>query len=439
MNLLNIINVFIGSIFIGLFIVISGKYLLKSTLNKTIKNWIIVMGVILIFTVSHLLSDSGIQMMIIYVIILYIYKTLYGKNVSQCAIAALISYLLVAIGELLFMAGIGVVSKIAIITNVNVFKGDALANLLISILAFTILKLIHNIASNAIVKIKENSKFTLILTSIILLMAIWSLFYRISLNNFRLDESLVLNSILIISLFYVSVVLIKQQYDKSKLSDEYNNYIEYSRQSEKLVEQYSISQHENKNELIIVRSMVHKSNKKLLAYLDEIIKSKDDIQSAWIRYLRYIPFGGLKGIIHNKISCMKDEGINIFLNISNNIGKSSLKELSIKENAQLSKIIGVFLDNAKEAALLSKEKEVSICIFTEDGSAIFEISNTYTNQIELNKIYESGHSTKGKNRGYGLYLVKTIVDENNIFKNETRVANQYFIQILKVDVKGRNS
>ena len=129
---------------------------------------------------------------------------------------------------------------------------------------------------------------------------------------------------------------------------------------------------------------------------------------------------------------MKDLGIKTFLDISKDVGKSNLKAMTIKENSQLVKIIGVFLDNAKEASLISDEKEVSTCVYVEDNNVVFDISNSFNGTLDLSKIYNAGISSKGKNRGYGLALVKSIIDENNMFENETKIVNGYFVQKLKV-------
>ena len=132
---------------------------------------------------------------------------------------------------------------------------------------------------------------------------------------------------------------------------------------------------------------------------------------------------------------MKDNGINALLNISKDIENSKLKELSIKENNQLSKILGVFLDNAKEAAFLSEDKEVSVSVYIDDSDIVFEISNTYTGDIDLSKIYTIGGTTKGKGRGYGLVLVDSIIKENKIFTNEVKKVDKYFVQVLKIKTK----
>ncbi|MBQ7137179.1 MAG: GHKL domain-containing protein [Bacilli bacterium] len=435
----NIINAVVSGLFIGPFFIYAGSKLLQVRFKKTFRSFSISFLVMVFSVLSYIYMDNGAKMTIVYLIVLFAYKIMFNKNTSQSAVAALISYLLLTVGELLFMVGIAIANKISFINNMEVFKGNIFVNASIAILAVLLLHLLLKPLNKVVVRTKENNKFTLIFTCAILLIALCSLFYKIYFSKFRLDETLVLNVMLIISITYIGVVILKQRYDKARISEEYEVYVEYSKQSEKLVEEYSISQHENKNELIIIKSMVHKSNKKLLEYLDEIIISKDNIKSAWIRHLRYIPFGGLKGILHNKISVMKDAGINVFLDISKEIGKSNLKKLTMKENNQLSKVIGVFLDNAKEAAILSDAKEVSISIFMNTDDVVFEIYNSYQEkEIDIKSLYDSGHSTKGKGRGYGLSLVKTIVDENPMFINETKIVDEYFVQILKVILKNKN-
>lgn len=432
----NILNAIISGLFIGPYLVYTGSKLLQVKLKFTFRNLIIALMVMLFCILSYIYLDNGAKMMIVYIVVLFSFKSMFKKNLSQCAVAALISYLLLTVGELLFMIGIAVFNQINSIGNTEVFKGNLFVNVSITTVALLLLFLLKKTLNRIVARTKENNKFALIFTCAILLMALCVLFYKIYFSGFKFDETLVLNVMLIASITYIGVVILKQRYDKAKISEEYETYVEYSKQSEKLVEEYSISQHENKNELIIIKSMVHKSNKRLLEYLDEIIISKDNIESAWIRHLRYIPFGGLKGIFHNKISVMKELGINVFIDISKQIGKSSLRDLTIKENNQLSKVIGVFLDNAKEASLLSNKKEVYIAIFLDSKDVIFEISNSFSESgIDLTKIYDSGRSTKGKGRGYGLSLVKTIIDENSMFQNETKIVDEYFVQLLKVNFK----
>lgn len=427
-----IFEIFISSIIVGTYFIYCGKKFFNTSLSRTIYNILLILFLIVFVFINYLFLDNMVKMMTLYIVVLFVYKLVFKKNVAQCAIASLVSYLLLALGETIFLFVLSLLHYMNVISSIDAFTGTILANYFICLFGLIILLFIRMPVAATIARVKENNKFTLIFTFSIVLTAICALFYKMQILNWKYDDMLFLNIVLVISMIYIGIVIIKQHLEKSKISDDYEKYLEYSKQNETLVEQYSMSQHENKNELIIIRSMVHKSNTKLLEYLDEIIEAKDNIKDAWIRYLRYIPFGGLKGIFHNKVSVMKEEGINVFLSISKDVTKSCLKDLNMKENNQLSKIIGVFLDNAREAALSSSEKEVSICVYMEDAVVVFEISNTYSSIVDIERMYVSGFSSKGKKRGYGLALVKTFVEEGSIFENITDVKDEYFVQILKV-------
>ena len=433
MNITNIIELFIGSIFLNIYYIVCGKGALSASVSKTVKSFVVIFLLSIFITVNYMFLDNAARLVTLYLVVLFFYKILFNKNIAQCAIAALISYLFLVIGEILFMLVLTSLYKLRLISDIGIFTGSIVANFFITIVSYSLFKLIERPVSRLLSKVKENSKFTLIFTFMSILIAIGSLAYKMAFSNWKIDNALLTNMIITVCLVYIGGIIIKQHVDKIKISDDYEDYIRYSKDSEKLVEQYSISQHENQNELIVIRSMVHKNNKKLIEYLDEIISNKDNIESSWIKCLTYIPFGGLKGIFHNKISYMKEKGINVFLNVSKEVGKSKLKDLTMKENNLLSKIIGVFLDNAREAAMNSKDKEVSICVYMEEDKIVFEISNTFAGDVNLDNIYDSGYSSKGKNRGYGLSVVKTIVDENNIFKNETEITKGYFVQRLIVN------
>ena len=93
--------------------------------------------------------------------------------------------------------------------------------------------------------------------------------------------------------------------------------------------------------------------------------------------------------------------------------------------------MGVFLDNAIEASAKSKEKQLGIEIYVGKTSETkIIISNTYNNIVNKSKIGKERFTTKGKNRGHGLLLVKQIVKDNKIFEIKTDIVNDLYIQTL---------
>jgi len=111
---------------------------------------------------------------------------------------------------------------------------------------------------------------------------------------------------------------------------------------------------------------------------------------------------------------------------------TELEELEIRV-FDLTRILGIFLDNAIEAASGSKERKLNILISEEREKIIIEITNTYSDKaISVEKIYEKGISSKGTNRGLGLYKVKEIIKKYPNVELKTVVDKDVFMQKLMI-------
>ena len=174
-------------------------------------------------------------------------------------------------------------------------------------------------------------------------------------------------------------------------------------------------------------------NKKLIDYINEIIKSKNSENKSLINQALLIPTGGLRGLIYSKLILMKEKSIKYSINIDKKINSKLMKNISSNEMIDICQIIGVFIDNAIEAVEKLKERVVIINVFRDENINI-EIQNTYDNSIELNKIDKIGYSTKGKNHGYGLALVNRILKNNKNFSNEREVSKNLFKQKLIIKI-----
>ena len=79
-------------------------------------------------------------------------------------------------------------------------------------------------------------------------------------------------------------------------------------------------------------------------------------------------------------------------------------------------VIGNLLNNAFESMNLEdqfeKEKELLFGIYSRPGAVLITVDDTGSGIAEkdIPHIFENGYSTKGENRGTGLYQVKTMVE-----------------------------
>ena len=102
---------------------------------------------------------------------------------------------------------------------------------------------------------------------------------------------------------------------------------------------------------------------------------------------------------------------------------------------EFSRVLGILLDNAIEAAKECKEKQINL-VFRESRKRnvqIVIIENTYLNKdIDTNKIFEKGVSSKENHTGIGLWEVNKIVINNNNTVLKTSKDEKYFKQELQI-------
>ena len=102
---------------------------------------------------------------------------------------------------------------------------------------------------------------------------------------------------------------------------------------------------------------------------------------------------------------------------------------------EFSRILGILLDNAIEAASECDKKHVRL-MFREsrrNHTQIICIENTYNNKdVDIKTIFEKGVTGKDKHTGIGLWEVNEFISKNNNTVLHTSKDNQYFKQQLEI-------
>ena len=135
----------------------------------------------------------------------------------------------------------------------------------------------------------------------------------------------------------------------------------------------------------------------------------------------------LKGLISSKLIYAHEMGLDVFIDILEPIEHINMKTVD------LSRVIGIYLDNAIEAALQTEEKEIKFNMVTSDTGVAIILMNSFHNQnIPISKLEQRGYSTKGENRGMGLFNVKEVLCKYNNTYKVTEITDDYFIQKLEI-------
>lgn len=272
---------------------------------------------------------------------------------------------------------------------------------------------------------KKILTFTILITMLILTITILTFYLIITKNITSYLTLITLILVMIITLIIALMQIVKT----NKESQKSEALLEFIKKYEIIIDKERIDRHEMVNNLLVLKSIKNKNTKNYNKILDDILSTYKS--SNHIRNLYNLP-SGLKGMFYYKIYEMQDKNITVVINISDEAIKV-LDRLNEKDLSKLCKILGIILDNAKDAALISKDKIVVIDVYDDDKSVIIYIENTFDDKnVDMAKLKEKGFSTKGKNRGYGLYLVDKLLSKNKkIFLNQ-HIENKNFISIIEI-------
>ncbi len=301
----------------------------------------------------------------------------------------------------------------------NIIAGSILGNVAVLfpviILSFGFRNVINKFLNTKV-------KYKMIFALLISFCCIISLFYE----TFKIGTSSI-DKLLFI--FYIIVVILIlcycfiQFYENEKLINQYDNLLSFIKKYEIEIDNQRILRHESKNQLLTIKSKIIDKEKEdaILNYIDVIINDSRKVNHSEYAKLQYLPSNGIKGLFYFKISLAQDKGITVDVNISKNIENSLLKKLNSIEFNQIGKVLGVYLDNAIEAAEKANKKMIGIEIFKNKNEIIFIISNTYN--LNTRKF---GRSSKGEDRGYGLLLVNSILNSNVRLSSITEITEELY-------------
>ena len=425
--------------FIENIVIIIGAFIFtKIILNKTnrVSKFRLFFDIILsalTYTIIMNYFDGTLKTCFIIIIISLFKKDISKEPYSRIIFITFIYIIFTLISELLVIFFMTKILNLSKYFCLDVFGGSVIGNITIQFMVIILTLLFKKIIRKLIIqKIETNMK--IIMFSILTLGCIIMFFYTF-IREFRFNNNILLYLFSIVVLMTVLFSLIKQTIENHKLTNEYDKLLEFMTTYENEIEKQRILRHEIKNEFRTIRAKIcdNQENKEIIAYIDEIVKDKYKVNQEKYAKFGYLPPNGIKGLCYFKVQEAEDKGINAALNISKRIKNSSIYDLTLKQQRDFGRILGVFLDNAIEASLSSEKKQLGIEAYSNlENEFRLIITNTYNNKIENDKIGKERFSTKGKNRGHGLLLAEQLINKNEIFESKTEIHDEVYCQTIIV-------
>ena len=269
---------------------------------------------------------------------------------------------------------------------------------------------------------------------IIIMMILLSFLIVSNKNNLGSGVNYYINVGMVIFVVFSLIYVIYNKFQRQAMEDKYNESMEYVLRYEKIINEQGKKNHEYNNQLMVIKGYINKPER-LSEYLDEVIGEHKTGQNYTVKQLGFLPDGGVKGLLYHKLSKMEDNNIKYYLYVDQNLKYKDIENFDLKTYRDLTKLLGVFLDNAIDAALKSEEKEIEVELKDKDDCLLLTISNTYDKNTDINKVGKSGFTTKGVGHGFGLSIVKDIAKTNSEIETFSSKESDKFIQTAMIYFK----
>lgn len=364
----------------------------------------------------------------IFALNIIVYKMIFNIKIEESLVACGMLMILTFIGDL------SISSVLRLFFSIEEIRSNELLYLLsttmVSTLGFALLQIksLLKKLQQFYLNLSENKPLLNKLFLILLIIGLSSIAQNIT-GYFIFEKEYITNIIIMIIFFALSYLFINSRNDYKELSSQYDGLFTYVQNFEDWIEKEQLNRHEYKNQLAVLRCLT--KEKKVKDKIDEILEDSINVEGEVVHQLKSLPKGGLKGLMYYKSAIAQKNKINLTVNIS--IERNSiLNKLSEQDIRVLCKLIGIYFDNAIEAAKETRKKVIMIEIYELKDKVNIVFSNTFKQHKNFKDRNKKGVSSKGEGHGNGLYFASKLIDKNEWLEEKQEVIDKYYIQQLTI-------
>lgn len=389
-------------------------------------------GLILAGTLNLYYVSNYIRYIIMTIIIFIFNYYLFRKTFRDTLATTFAEQFIALFSEIIFAAILYTYMSLGGINIINNFVGDIIVNISISIIMVILCnRKFSRRFYDKIFSLANSLSMQTIYWTVGLLMICANILLFTGYSDLGSQKTFIINLCFIAIYFFLMQWALNERSQNIQYKEENHMLVENLNEYGKNLAKQRKKNHENNNQLLVIAGMIRKKDDNVLEYINQIIKTGKLANKDVLVKVKHIPSAGLQALIHQKLVTMKEKNIQSELKISKEVSKFPFKKISSKTNYDLFRAVGVILDNAIEETSKTKDKKLIISLYVDDGLVI-EVANSYKEKPDLTQIDNPGYTTKGIDHGYGLTLLKEIIEQNSYLTNNKCIDDNFFIQQIKI-------
>jgi len=189
------------------------------------------------------------------------------------------------------------------------------------------------------------------------------------------------------------------------------NLDEYTKNLEKSHNEVRNFWHDHRNILYGLLGHIDRNNHEGREYAKKNIANAENILAELVKamdYLNFIHIPELKGLLAAKLAQAQSHGIKVEVGIIEPICEIHM------DRTEICQVVGIMLDNAIEELLIHDDghRFLAFGIIVDGDDVLITCENTCKIQPPIDRLFDEGYSTKGSNRGLGLYNLEQVCKRN---------------------------
>ena len=365
----------------------------------------------------------------VFFLILLFFKT----NIFKALISEIIILMVTSVLEILFLRIYLILFKTSYNDAATIPIYRISLTLLIYFVIFLLYRLIKHFKVNITLleNMNKTNKLFLFFNFSLALISIGTQFYLITFYNDNLPLLIILlSTISLVAYFFISIYSLTRTTKLEIATRDLESEKLYNKSLTILHDSIRCFRHDFSNMVSAIGGFISSNDMDgLKSYYSELLADCQTINNLSTLSPEVINNPAVYSLLTAKYHRADESGIKINLEIFLDLNTINMKIY------EFTKILGILMDNAIEAASECDDKIVNLIMRNDrkHSRQLLIIENTYKDKnIDTEKIYEKSYSTKPNNTGLGLWEVRKILKKNRNLNLFTSKDDVLFKQQLEI-------
>ena len=252
----------------------------------------------------------------------------------------------------------------------------------------------------------------------------------------QIEFFLFISSFVLCAVFTISMTLIvlyttRKNYETQKKVEYLENLNEYTRNLEMVYNNLRSFRHDYINIMTSLAAYIDEKKYEELEtfFYEHILPMQKNLtqKNEALNNLLRVNILELKSILYTKLLLAVNQDIEVNIDIPDEIDSINM------EPVDLTRMLGIYLDNAIEACLETEHPVINLHLGKMNQDTVFIVSNTFIDKgLSVSQMHKKDVTTKGAGHGIGLHNVSEILNRYDNIYHETLIENNWFMQQVQI-------